>query len=87
MLVNKDNAGDHYVSIQFSNTVSGAVRPWRGPADFFRFSADNYVWHPDGVKGHPSPDLPPASARVGDAVFLLPKGSLDVVRGTGSVAH
>jgi membrane-associated phospholipid phosphatase len=88
LLINKDNAFAHPVKIQFSNTVSGAVMPLFGPADFYVFNLLQYVWHTSTTDGYPAPDSPPAYALVTNApgpVFTLPKGSLCLVRGAGPV--
>ena len=88
LLINKDNAFSHSVKIQFSNTVSGAVMPLFGPADFYSFGQAQYVWHASTTDGYASPNLPPAYSLVTNApgpVFTLLKGSLCLVRGAGPV--
>jgi hypothetical protein len=82
MLINKDQANPHPVSIAFSD-VGGAVMAFSGPISLITFGSEQYQWRSDGPNGHPDPDLPPVTRILpaGTKSIPLPKASVTVLRG------
>jgi hypothetical protein len=82
LLVNRDPLRGHAVRV----ALSGAGSPrLAGAADLYQLSASDYVWHPHGAHGYPSPDRPPlhgvVMARAVEAGGLtLPAASVSVLR-------
>ena len=83
LLLNKDPKRAHWVTVRFVKaTGPGQVSSFSGPADLYRYSAAQYVWHPDGARGYPILDLPPAHSTYAGGPMLLPPFSLSVLRGS-----
>jgi len=83
LLLNKDPKRAYSVTVRFVRTEAhGPASSFSGAADLYQYSAAQYVWHSNGAKGTPAPNLPPAhTAYVGGPV-LLPPFSLSVLRGS-----
>jgi hypothetical protein len=81
MLINKDPAAAHTVSIEFAGR---RPRAFTGDVRQATLDSSQYVWHNDGANGSPGPDGPirirKMAARLGTQ-FSLPAGSLSVIRG------
>ena len=84
MLINKDPSNAHTVMIEFADADGKQTQHFTGPVTMVTFGAEQYVWHPDGVKSHADPDGPPArktlNMKSGEPV-TLPKASVTVLRG------
>jgi hypothetical protein len=83
LLVNRDPLRGHAVRVALSG--AGASPRLAGAADLYQLSASDYVWHPHGAHGYPSPDRPPlhgvVMARAVEAGGLtLPPASVSVLR-------
>jgi len=85
MLVNKDHDNDHSVSVSFADADAKRTRHFSGTVDRVTFGAAEYQWHTgEGRGGHADPDGPPAKSTAqggADAVYLLPRASIIVLRG------
>jgi hypothetical protein len=84
LLVNKDSANAHGVKIQFAGENLNPSRQFTGKVSVTTFGAEQYVWHPDGIKSHADPDGPPAESSLEakpEMQFSLPRASLVVIRG------
>jgi hypothetical protein len=83
LLVNRDPLRGHAVRVALSG--AGASPLLAGALDLYQLSARDYVWHPRGANGYPSPDGPPlrsvVTARaVASAGLTLPPASVSVLR-------
>jgi hypothetical protein len=90
LLVNRDPLRGHAVRLGLSGGVSVDPR-LAGAVDLYQLSARDYVWHPRGAHGYPSPDRPPlhgvVTARaVQSGGLTLPPASVTVL-GTRVVAR
>lgn len=84
LLINKDPQRTWPVNVQFRDTLTHAITSWRGPSDLYQFSSAQYVWSPDGDRGHPLRSDPPQHTRISgrpELSVVLPGYSLTVVRG------
>jgi hypothetical protein len=84
MLVNRDQFNDHSVKVSFTDSESKRDRHFTGPVDRITFGSNEYVWHPEGERGHADPDGPPSKSTVGgsaEALYQIPKASITVLRG------
>ena len=97
MLINKDEANSHSVTLRFADSVAGRERSFGGSVDQVVFGASEYQWHPDGPaaaqdparpagrSGHSSPDGPPSRSTItaegAKTSYRLPKASIIVLRG------
>jgi len=85
LVVNRDENNAHQIRVSFENSKSGEKGYFVGGVRRVTFGSEQYVWHANGMESHADPDLPPVSSVVngGDgALFLLPKASINVLRGT-----
>ena len=83
MVINKDQSNPHRVNIAF-DAGSGVQHSFAGPVTITTFGSEQYVWRSMGPQSHPDPNLPPVSKTVQPAAgnsFILPKASLNVLRG------
>jgi hypothetical protein len=84
MLINKDPSNAHEVKIEFDDNGGSPLRYFSGTVTAVTFGAEQYVWHPQGAKGHADPDGPPATNSMNvksGAGFTLPRASVTVLRG------
>jgi F5/8 type C domain len=84
MLVNKDPTNAHAVRVVYNRGDGKAPSEFAGQVEIVTFGAEQYAWHPDGVKSHADPDGPPVHSNATatpETRFILPKASLTVVRG------
>jgi len=81
LLVNRDLDRPHQVRIVFNG--AGGPAYYSGNVRQTVFGTAQYKWLRDGPKSHPQPDEPPAitSQAGGDTLYILPAGSLTVIRG------
>ncbi len=50
------------------------------PAQLFTYGRDQFIWHPDGAKGHPARSLPPVNLKIAPhAPISLPPYSINVL--------
>jgi len=85
LLVNRDENNPHSITISFDDTKDNSHGFFEGSVRMVTFGSEQYVWHASGPTSHADPDLPPVSSVVkgGDgALFMLPKASVTVLRGT-----
>jgi hypothetical protein len=85
MLVNRDQENAHTVRIEFDGGAGGSQAFFSGPVAVSTFGSAQYQWHPTKEGGFPDPDGPAARASVNasrDTVYILPKASITVIRGT-----
>ena len=81
LLVNRDESTPHTVSVKFLDTTS---HYFKGAVQALSFGVENYAWHPNGADGYADP--PGSITRLVQAggantTYILPKGSLTVLRG------
>jgi hypothetical protein len=82
LLLNKDPKRGANIHLRFRDTQTGRIAALRGPVRIVQYSSAQYIWHANGLHGHPTRDLPP-DVRVGvKATVTLPPYSLTVVRGS-----
>ena len=84
MLVNRDQYNEHPVKVVFNDPETRRDRHFSGQVDRITFGAAEYLWHPEGERGHADPDGPPSNLKVsGDAetLYKLPMASITVLRG------
>jgi hypothetical protein len=84
MLINRDEANPHTVSVVFENPATNSGSSFSGPVRVVSFGSDQYVWHDQGPKSHADPDNPPVGTDVTagpETTFTLPKASITVLRG------
>jgi hypothetical protein len=80
LLVNKDRQEAHTVSVVFDD--GGRTRAFAPPVEVITWGAAQYVWRPDGARGHAAPARPPIrSTSPGEGGFRLPPASLTVLHG------
>jgi hypothetical protein len=85
MLVNRDQYNDHAVKVVFNDSETKRDRHFQGQVDRITFGCAEYVWHPDGERGHADPDGPPSKATVSgsaETLYKLPMASITVLRGS-----
>jgi len=85
MLVNRDQYSDHAVKVVFNDAETKRNRYFSGPVDRITFGSAEYVWHPQGERGHADPDGPPSKSRVSGStgtLYTLPMASITVLRGS-----
>jgi hypothetical protein len=75
LLLNRDQRQARAVRFR----LGGA--PFSGPLTVAQYGADQFVWRPDGARGHPVRTLPPTRFRLkdGGAILRLPPYSITVV--------
>ncbi|MGH9742323.1 MAG: discoidin domain-containing protein [Candidatus Acidiferrum sp.] len=84
MLVNKDPSNDYAVKIEFADSITKQTQHFAGQVTEMTFGAQQYVWHPEGLKSHADPDGPAATSTlnaVGGEPFVLPRASITILRG------
>jgi hypothetical protein len=84
MLVNKDQANDHEVTVTFVDQSNKHACHFVGKVDRITFGPAEYQWHAEETGGHADPDGPAAKTTVdggATAQYLLPKASIVVLRG------
>jgi hypothetical protein len=82
MLVNRDETNPHSVRVEFDDSKS--KRSFAGPVTMVTFGSEQYVWKADGPKSYADPDGPPLATLIpgsAQAIFVLPKASVTVLRG------
>jgi hypothetical protein len=85
MLVNRDQHSGHAVKVRFNNTETGRNLHFSGQVDQITFGSAEYVWHPEGERGHADPDGPPLNSKViggAEVLYKLPMASITVLRGS-----
>jgi hypothetical protein len=73
LLINKDPSKTFDVDLKILDRETGDSSAPRLPADLYQYSRAQYVWQPEGDRGHPLLDLPPAHT-------TLPKGASPTLR-------
>lgn len=82
LLINKDPRRARPMRIRFRNGTTGKYMGFQGSVDLFRFSSEQYIWHPNGRNGYAAPRNPPEHRRAGRfRQIVLPPYSLCLVRG------
>ncbi len=83
LLLNRDSAEAHSVSVSLQVGAAAQRRSLRGPADLWQYSSLQYQFHADGEAGRPSRNLPPAHRVVTTAAtpITLPPMSITVIVG------
>ncbi len=85
LLLNKDPKQQHPVQIRFC-TEGASGTEWNGSLAMTQYSGKQYQWHPHGIKGYASPNLPPEHRRLQAAShpsLVLPPYSITVLTGDG----
>lgn len=83
MLINRDKDHPHKVKVEFVNAANHKLH-FTGPVRDVTFGSDQYVWINDGANSHADPDHRPiATDEPGGAgaIYVLPKASINVLRG------
>jgi len=83
MVINKDQSNAHRVRLVFDDET-GKHNSFSGPVTMTTFGSEQYVWRAEGAESHADPNLPPLTTNVQattDFSFILPKASLNVLRG------
>lgn len=83
LLVNKDPSKTFDLELKILDRQTGDSAPPRLPADLYQYSRAQYVWQPEGERGHPLLDLPPAHTLLpagASSTLRLPPYSLTVLR-------
>jgi hypothetical protein len=84
MLVNRDQYNEHAVKVVFNDPEMRRDRHFSGQVDRITFGSAEYLWHPEGERGHADPDGPPSSSKVtggAETLYKLPMASITVLRG------
>lgn len=84
LLINRDKDHSHAVKVVFHDAAAKRKFFFNGPVTDVTFGSDQYVWIDDGANSHADPDHRPVATteRGGaNAVFILPKASMNVLRG------
>ena len=81
LLLNKDPKHTALVAVEFRRPETTRAPSFSGPTDLYQYSSAQYVWHPRGAHGFPTPDAPPAHSRVSGRMVRLPPYSLSVLCG------
>ena len=82
LAINKSPTRVAQLNVGFN--TPGAKQPvsFSGQVEMIQFSRQQYTWHADGPKGHPTRSLPPARfTRQASSSYDLPPYSLTVLRG------
>jgi hypothetical protein len=79
LAVNKDHENAHTVKIVFEG--DGGARGFAGTVTRITFGKEQYTWHPNRKKGYADPDGPAATSTVNGPEYVLPAGSVTVLRG------
>jgi hypothetical protein len=85
MLVNRDQYNDHAVKVVFSDPETKRDRHFSGQVDRITFGPAEYLWHPEGERGHADPDGPPSKSKISggpEMLYKLPMASITVLRGS-----
>jgi hypothetical protein len=80
LLVNKDPREARPVRVVFRDAAG--ERSFAGDVAIATFGAAEYVWHPAEGRAEPDGPIAHATRASGDGVFVLPKASATVLRGT-----
>jgi hypothetical protein len=84
MLVNKDRDNDHAVKVTFAEEGTKSPRHFSGSVERITLGPAEYKWVGGANGGHADPDGPATKTTVSggsDAVYILPKASIVVLRG------
>jgi len=84
MLVNKDREKDQEVNVVFADDTLKHARHFDGPVEHITFGPTEYQWHQSETGGHADPDGPATKTTMNGgpaAKYILPKGSITVLRG------
>ena len=82
LAINKDAKRTARLDVQFNLVKAGQQVSFAGDVDVIQFSRKQYLWHDDGLNGHPIRSFPPARVTQKAAQFYdLPPFSLTVLRG------
>lgn len=84
LLVNKDPARPHPVRVVFDDADAKRTTSFSGPVAMTTFGAEQFGWHAHGDDGTADPDGPAVTseqAGTPDAVYVLPRASISVLRG------
>ncbi len=85
MLVNRDQYNEHAVKVVFNDSETRRDRHFSGQVDRITFGSAEYLWHPEGERGHADPDGPPSNSKViggAETLYKLPMASITVLRGS-----
>jgi len=78
LLVNRDETRSRTVRLTFGD--ESHARFARAIHDEWLFSSQQYRWHPNGMAGKASPNLPPVHRATRDTLLVMPPYSIAVVR-------
>ena len=69
----------------FNDSETRRDRHFSGQVDRITFGSAEYLWHPEGERGHADPDGPPSNSKViggAETLYKLPMASITVLRGS-----
>jgi hypothetical protein len=84
LLINKDRAKAHEVSITFHDAEAKRDRFFADTVTLFNFGNAQYRWHPNGRDGYADPDGPATTSKApggSSTRYSLPPASITVLRG------
>jgi len=82
LAINKHPNRTARLNVEFNTAATKQPKSFVGQIQAIQFSRQQYIWHADGPKGHPTRSLPPARFTLeASSVYELPPYSLTVLRG------
>jgi hypothetical protein len=81
----RDQYNEHAVKVVFNDPETRHDRHFSGQVDRITFGSAEYLWHPEGERGHADPDGPPSNSKViggAETLYKLPMASITVLRGS-----
>jgi hypothetical protein len=84
LLVNRDESNAHSIRLQFEDSSRYSKAAFFGSVRTVTFGSEQYQWKDEGANSHADPDGPPVGASVNansQTIFVLPKASINVLRG------
>ncbi|MFL5740670.1 MAG: discoidin domain-containing protein [Flavisolibacter sp.] len=80
MLINKDPAKSYTVRVQLNDIANKNIKDLGEPLSCYQYSGKQYQWHSNGLKGHPTRELPPEKLVLHSGTLRLPPYSLTLLK-------
>ena len=82
LAINKHPNRTARLNVEFNTAATKQPKSFVGQIQAIQFSRQQYIWHADGPKGHPTRSFPPARLTLeASSTYELPPYSLTVLRG------